>query len=183
MLVTIMAKSNPANPQDQVLSVARVHFFIAGIYALYIIVSDAWNLITPEATFHRWTMLSIFLVVTTLLWYFARSKIIARPAIWGFVLLDIAMATFNIYTQRGMASRAVVLFAIPIIVSSLLASRPAIFATASLSLAAYTMATVRYFYAHFGEGYKVELYGEVSFYCAVFFVIAALVWIVTRQRK
>lgn len=183
-----MAKNTvPASRfQASALSASRVQFYFLGVYALYIIVSDAWNLITPQLALQRWTMSAIMLSSTVAIWYAARTggKTITyyKALISLLVLFGLAFASFNVYTQRGMASRAVMFYALPVIISAMLLSRAAIFTTAALSVATYVLAAVRYFVVHPGEGYKVELYAEVSLYCAVFFVVAALLWANLRPK-
>lgn len=162
--------------QKNIIRLCRVHFVLVGGYAAYIIASDATNLITPQVVLQRWTLLAILLAGLSIIWHLARHKSkntnFYRLLVYILITLDIALATFSIYTQRGMASRAVILFALPIIVSSVLLSRSALFMTASLSAAAYVLAAVKYFVDFFNEGYKAELYIEVGFYCVIFFVLA-----------
>ena len=82
-----------------------------------------------------------------------------------------------------MASRAVFLFVIPLIVIALLMSLSALLLTATICVAVYITTTVSYFVNNFNEGYKVELYGEVGFYSAMFYVVAYLLWAVVKNRK
>lgn len=160
---------------------------LAFAYAIYTIISDGTHLITPELVLQRWTMNAVLLAGTVIIWYLARNKasgaMYYRVLIYALILLDIAMAGFNVYTQRGMASRAVMLFTLPIVVSAILLSRPAIFMTAALSTAAYSLAAVRYFVVNFNEGYKAELYAEVGFYCACFFLLAAVLTVLVRFKN
>ena len=168
-----------------ILRATKVHFFFVGAYVLFILQYDAWKLITPESLLERWTMATVMLVVTTICWYAARSKTSSdayyKTIAHALILLDVYVAGFSVFTQRGMASRAVMLFAIPIIIASLV-SRATIFATAALSVAVYSFAAVRYFALNPSEGYKVELYADLSFYSAVFFIIAGLLWVVISRN-
>jgi len=152
-----------------------------------ILIYDAWNLVTPQAIMQRWIATMILLAVTGLVWYLSKAKVTGNTAyklqIFALILTDIAVASFSVYTQRGMASRAVALYAIPIIVSAVLLTRIALFATAVLCVAAYLATTVSYFVLNFNEGYKIELYGEVGFYCISFLILASLLWIIIRSRK
>ncbi len=173
--------------QLSILRISRVHFYYALVFALSIIIGDAWKLITPDAVLQRWTVAATMLVVTTIVWYASRStprrdqyyKILA----YALILMDIGVAAFMVYAERGMASRGVALFAIPIVVSAVLNTRSAPFATAALSVAAYSFAAVRYFVVNFNEGYKIELYSVIAFYSACFFIIAGLVWAVVQPRE
>lgn len=173
--------------QTGLIRLARVHFLFVFIYAVWIIASDAWHLITPQLVLQNWTVATALLAATAVIWYLARNKVSStmyyRTLIYCLILFDIFVAGFNIYTQRGMASRAVMLFGIPIVSSAILLNRAAIYTTACLSTATYIFAAVRYFVLNFNEGYKVELYAEVGLYCAVFFVLAAILSILIRFNK
>jgi hypothetical protein len=168
------------------IRLTRVHFFYVAAYAGVVLLYDAWKLITYQSLLERWTMAVILLVVTTACWYAARQKVNSaayyKYIVSTLILLDIYVAAFSVYTQRGMASRAVALFAIPIVISALV-GRSALFATAAFSVAAYSFAAVRYFALNPSEGYKVELYGDLAFYSALFFVLAGLLWVVISRDK
>ena len=165
--------------RDCLVSVCRIHFGLIAVYAGYTIASDATHLISPVLVFRRWTAVGILLLVSGLVWYLARNKTknltYFHSLVYSLVVADILFAAFNIYTERGMASRAVMLFSLPILVSGLLLSRLAAYLTAILCSVAYVLAAVKYFVDFFNEGYKAELYIEVGFYCAVFFMLAAVV--------
>src|SRR4051812_34573397 len=105
--------------QTGLIRLCRIHFLFAALYALYTIISDGTHLITPQLVLQRWTMNAVLLTCTVIIWYLARNRVsnsmYYRILIYVLILIDIAMASFNIYTQRGMASRAVMLFALPIV--------------------------------------------------------------------
>lgn len=167
--------------------VASIHFLYIFAVAVQLIAFDAAKLIEPKVTLFRWIALSLLLAVTTVVWYIARNRS-GQPATYKWLMLalitsDIAFASFNVYVQRGMASRAVMLYAIPIIVSAVIARKSAIMATALLCVAAYIGTTIGYFVLNFNEGYKIELYGEIGFYCAIFIVIAMLLWAIIRPNR
>jgi hypothetical protein len=131
-------------------------------------------------------MLAIFTIGVTVVWLAAKqtdNKAKLKFLIYSLISLDVAVASFGIYTQRGMASRAVMLYAIPLIVAGLLASRSALLATAVLCMVAYTTTALSYFVINFNEGFKIELYGEVGFYSILFFVIAHLLWSIMRNNR
>ncbi len=169
-----------------VLRVSKAHFFYVLAVSVFVLQYDAWKLITPEAALQRWTVACVMLVVVTLCWFAARQQktldTYYQAILATIIVMDIYVAAFSVFSQRGMASRGVALFAIPIIVAAT-ASRAAIFATAALSLAAYWFASVRYFNLYPSEGYRVELYSDLTFYGATFFVIAALLYIVISKSK
>lgn len=173
--------------QSSAVRVTRVHFFYIAAYMVSVVVFDSWNLITHEAVSDFWTAAGILLIINTLLWYISRIKFskdsVYISAIQLLVLTDIIFAAFTVYWQRGLASNAVALFAVPLVAAAALRSRTMLLATASLSTAAYSVAAVRYFYEHYGESFRVELYGEVSFYCAVFFVLVGLLWVIIKPEQ
>lgn len=173
--------------QTGLIRLCRIHFVFTAIYALYTVAADATHLTTPQLVLKRWTANALLLATVSIIWYMARNKITStayyRALVYVLILSDIGMATFNIYTERGMASRAVLLFSIPIVVSSVLLSRSALFLTATLSTVAYSLAAVKYFVDYFNEGYKAELYIEVAFYCATFFVLAAVLSVLVRFKN
>lgn len=173
--------------QTAVWRVSRVHFFFVLAYAVSIVAFDSWNLIPPDGLAQRWTLAAVLLVVNTICWYASRISFNRNLYYQGLAFLlvvaDITLAAFTVYAERGMASRAVALFAVPIIISAILLRRSAVFATAALCTAAYSLAAVRYFAAFPSEGYKIELYGVIAFYSAVFFVLAALVTVLVGIRQ
>lgn len=171
--------------QTNTVRAARLHFALVLLFAASIIAYDAWKLITSQSLIERWTVAVIMLSVTTVVWFIARhttySASVYRTLLYVLILMDIAFASYSVYAGRGMASRGVALFALPIAVSAISLSRSTIFATASLSVGAYTYAAIKYFTDHPSEGYKVELYGDLLFYSASFFVLAALLWVIARS--
>lgn len=173
--------------QTGLIRVCRIQFVAIAVYALYTVAADATKLITSDVVLRRWTANATMLACIAIIWYLARSNLknsnYYRLLLYGVVLLDIMMATFNVYTQRGMAARAVMLYSIPIAVSAILLSRTALYMTAALCTAAYSLVAVKYFVDFFNEGFKAELYIEVGFYCAVFFGLAAILSIVVRFKE
>ncbi len=166
---------------------SRVHFIYVIVFAIQTIIYDAWKLVSATAVMNRWIMTGILAIITAIVWYLAHNTISStvgyKILIFLLIITDIAAASFNVYTQRGMASRAVMLYAIPIVISAVLLSRVALFATAVMSAAAYIATAYAYFVLNFNEGYKIELYGEVGFYSAMFFVLAGLLWIIVRSKR
>lgn len=173
--------------QAQAKHLTRIHFFLVGAFCIYILLSDAWDLITPTAIWWRWIALAIMLTADLLFWYAARrdkaGNLYYKSIIYSIILLDIAFATFAVYTQRGMASRAAILFTLPLVVSSVLLSRRALITTAALSTVAYFLAVLKYYDSNPNEGYLAELYIEVGFYSAILFLLAALLWSLIHPKK
>jgi hypothetical protein len=168
--------------QLSVTRLARVNLGLCLAYAVFIAASDAWALVTRQLTSQRWLMFGVLLIVTALVWALSRNRAASpnyyRVLIFALISAEIALATFTIYTERGMASRGVALYAIPIVASAVMLSRRFVFAVATLCTAAYVMAATRYFYVYFNEGYKIELYSTLFIYSASFFVLAWILAIV-----
>ena len=182
-----MTKQKTPWIETTALRITRVHFAYIAFYAFAVVIFDTWNLLTHEAVAQRWTAAAIMLVLTTVLWYATRLNILSSARhliiIWAIIISDILFASWNVYNTRGMASKAVALFFVPIITAALLKSRSTLLAATSFSVAGYSLAAVRYFNLHYGEGYRVELYGEVFFYSAMFFVASWLLMIFFTSTK
>ncbi len=180
-------KNQTAQLKIGTLRVSRIHFLYAAALVAQVIIYDAWKLITPQALLQRWLVAAALLATTTVVWLLAKSRPLTaagyRNLVYLLVLVDIFVASFAVYTQRGMASRGVFLYVIPIITAAVLASRSTILATTILSVAAYTTTTLAYFVLNFNEGYKIELYGEVGFYSVALFIVGFLVWAAVRPKK
>lgn len=167
------------------LRITRVHFLYVLAYMVALIIFDSWNLLSHEAVLQRWTLAGALLVINTVVWYFCKLKL-KNQAIYKSLLIcllvaDIVFAAINVYWQRGMASKAVMLFTVPLISAALARSRSLLLATAALSAAAYSIAAVRYFFEFYGQGLRVELYGEIVFYSALMFVLSGLLMIGFRS--
>lgn len=169
------------NPRHILLRITRVHFFYVLAYMLSIIIFDSGNMIEHESVLQRWTAAGSLLVVNTIIWYLCRAKIqndlLYRVLFIILIACDILFASANVYWQRGMASKAVLLYLIPIISAGLMKSRSLVLATAGISAIAYSMSAVKFFYENYGQGYRIELYGEIVFYSLIFFVFAFLMMI------
>lgn len=168
-----------------VLRISRVHFLYILAYMASIIIFDSWNLLSHEAVLQRWTAAGALMIVNTIVWYLCRAKV-RSEALYKTLLIvllacDILFAAINVYWTRGMASKYGVLFMIPIISAGLSRSRSLLVATTATSAAAYSIAVVRYFYDNYGQGVKAELYGEVVFFSALFFVVAGLMMVHFRR--
>lgn len=165
-----------------VLRAARVHFFLVATLSVSILIFDGWNYITLENALRRWTVTGVLFVVTTVVWYASRSNSKSvgyyKGLMLGLILADILTAALFVYNDRAVASPAVALFAIPVVTAAILYSRRAVFAVAALCTAAYSLTCIRYFVVHFNEAISVQLYGTIILYCTLFFVLAALLWIV-----
>lgn len=168
-----------------VLRITRVHFLYILAYMVSIIVFDSWNLLSHEAVLQRWTAAGALMIVNIIVWYMCRAKL-QNESLYKVLLIvlltcDILFAAINVYWTRGMASKYAVLFFVPIISAGLIRSRSLLVAVTSIAAAAYSIATVRYFYDNYGQGVKAELYGEIIFFAALFFVAAGLMMVHFRR--
>lgn len=183
-----MKKSDVANHLHvSAVRSAKFNFAYAGLFALQTVVFHASKLITPELLLKRWSAAALLLVTTAIAWLLAKGHRAgtanAQIALSLIILADIAFAVFNIYTQRGYASKSVLLFIIPIVIAASFMNRAALFTTAIISIAAYTTTAVAYFVLNFNEGYMSEMYAEIGFYSAIFLLLAGLLWSLTRHRR
>lgn len=180
------AKTKHNSIQSVVQSTSRIHLLYILIYAMSIVIFDTWNLITHEGIAQRWTLAGTAFIVNIVVWYLARlgvrTPIYYKLLVLCLIVTDIIFASVNVYWERGMSSRSVMLYTVPIIVSYVLASRKALLATSAVCASAYVMTVTRYFHQHYGEGYKVELYGVTFFYAAIFFVLAWFLTIPLRSK-
>ncbi len=181
-------KSHPYHwLRPSLVRVAKIHLVLVALYVAQIMAYDAAKLITPEVVLQRWLAASCVALVAVFTWYMARGAAASLASYkiltWVIILTDILFASFNVYIQRGMASRAVVLFLIPILVATILHSRVALFATAIMAVIAYTTTAVAYFVINFNEGYKIELYGEILFYSSIFIVCSAILWTALKSKR
>ena len=171
--------------RNRVLSTTRTHFYFLLAYAATIIAFDSWNLYTHEVIAKRWTYGGIFAIICCLLWFaqkrYIRSTQATTAVAYALIASGITFAAMNVYIDRGMASKAVFLFALPLLVAAQLKSRSSLLATAGISVAAYSIAAVRYFHVFYGEGLRVQLYGEVFFYSALIFICALMLLPIIKQ--
>lgn len=184
-----MAKKSTIVPnwlQTTAVRNMRVHFVYVGAYILATIVFDSWNLYTHQAVSQLWTAASLLLAAVIILWYISRIKFSNSSVYIGLVLAlilaDIVFASYNVYWQHGLASKSVMLFTVPIVMAATLRSRATLLAATTLCAVAYSTVSVRYFFQNYGLSYRVELWGTIGLYCAVFFVLAGLLMVIILPR-
>jgi hypothetical protein len=182
----IKTKKNSSWLQATAVRVSRIHFIYVAAYMAAIIVFDSWNLFTHVEISNRWTIAAVLLILNTICWYVARIRFSADTIyivlILFLVIADIIFAATNVYWERGLASKSVALFTIPIVTAACLRSRSTVLAATSLSMAAYSLSTIRYYNLHYGESFRVELWGYVGFFCAVFFILALLLNVIIQPK-
>jgi hypothetical protein len=181
------SKSSNAWLQTAAVRVTRVHFLYILVYIVATVVFDSWNLYTHEAVGQLWTAAGILLVVNTIIWFQARQNY-AHKSLYVFnilalILADIAFAAFNIWWQHGLASKSVMLFTVPIVTAAVLRSRSLLLGTTTLCAAVYSTVSVRYFFENYGEGYRIELWGTIGLYSAVFFVLALILMVLVKPTN
>ena len=173
--------------QTTAVRVTRLHFVYIAAFLLSVVVFDTWNLYTHEAVSQLWTAGGIMLVITVLLWFVSRLKLSNYWLYVAFILAliaaDIIFASYIVWWQRGLYSKAVMLYTIPIITAAAMRSRSILLTTTTVSVAAYSIISVRYFYQNYGLGYRVELWGTVAFYSAILFVLALLLMVIIRPTQ
>ncbi|MEK7603039.1 MAG: hypothetical protein AAB459_02225 [Patescibacteria group bacterium] len=179
-------KSQSTQIHTNILRASRIHFIFGIILAGQIMLYDATKLQTPDVILQRWILTAVFIIVVTTSWYLIRTNKLGvtglRYAAFSLIIADIFIACFSVYTQRGMASRAVFLFIIPLLTAATLQTRAAIFGSLALCITAYSTTAITYFVTHFNEGYKVELYGEVGFYSLLMTLVAMFIWNLSRSK-
>jgi hypothetical protein len=165
--------------RSNLAKIAQLHFVVAIAYAIQLIAYDAGKLITPDIVLRRWLLIAGFAALIAWVWMVSRSSsaetATERKMAWVLIVTDILFASYNVYLQRGMASRAVILYVLALLAANTLRSKSAVYTAAVLSMAGYFASVVLYFVLNFNEGYKLELYGEVSFYAFLFVIIAAMI--------
>lgn len=181
-----MARKQKPNQwlKDAAQRVSRAHFALVAAYMGSIIIFYAWGLVTHEAVNQRWTAAVILLVVNVIIWFFSHTRRLGQLANQGLILTlalaDTIFAAFNVYWERGMASKSVILFVVPIIVVATMRQRHLLIAATTVVAAVYSMVIVRYFNLNYGEGYRVELWGNLFLYGFLFYVFAWLCYTLLR---
>lgn len=173
--------------QQASVNTAKLGFVFIGIYAFSTLIYRAWKLLTPDILHTRYTIILLLLAVNLTLWLFSRKPKLAPLYYQGIILLQIAMyigiASYSIYSERGMASNSIILYVIPIVIIAMEYSAQALLLVTTICASSYALAAFEYFKKHPSEGYKVELYGGIVFYAAIMYLISALVWVLVRSKK
>ena len=180
-----MPKKEHSNIRSSFVRVAKLHVVIGIIFAIQLIAYDAGKLITPDVVLKRWVIIALLISTGVICWYLARlnsTRVVIRNLAWLLILVDMITASFSVYTQRGMASRAVFLFILPILVAGTLHRWGMVYLTAVIAVVTYIVTAIAYFTLNFNEGYKLELYGEIGFYSAMILVTASMVWALVRSK-
>lgn len=173
--------------RSALVRLCRVNFLLLLGYAISVAVFDSAHLMPPEVIMRRAMLASIALLLVCVIWFSAHKEqaqpVYYKRLVYALIGVGIMFAAISVYTDRGVASRDVALFALPIIGSAALVNRSALYGVAIASSAAYFAASMRYYYDHPNEMLHVEIYGMLAFHILVFFAIAGLLWVVARARK
>ena len=179
-------KADP-NLRANLSRMLKIHFLYIFVLSIQLIVFDAGMLIEPVVVLRRWILVLSSLVAFTFLWYVIQKKNVSqdilRRVVLSLIVVDVTIASFYVYTQRGMASKAVFLYIMPLLVVACMQRKKALLSASVFCVAAYLISVIAYFNLNFNEGYKIELYGEAGFYSAMLLLIALALWILVRPRK
>ncbi len=180
-----MAKKSHDSSRSSLIRITKLHLILGVAFAVQLIAYDASKLITPEVIFQRWAVTGLFVALVAVIWTTLRLRVdaawVKRLAL-TLVASDIALASYHIYTQRGMASRAVILYVLGILTAACLHRKAIIYLTSTISVVAYIVTAIAYFTFNFNEGYKIELYGEIGFYSVVLLLTGGMAWALVRQK-
>lgn len=172
--------------KKSLVGITKIHFVFVGLVIAQTILYHASQVITPEFVLKRWIAASLLLITVGIIWYIAKiqagSLNLLKSLLIVLITSDIIFASFSVYMTRGMASREVFLYILPIVMAGLLLSRVALFATAIFCIAAYSLTAISYFVNYFNEGYSAELYGEIGFYSAMFLIVAGLLTTILHAK-
>jgi hypothetical protein len=156
-----------------ITKLAKIQFSLVAVFAVYIIIFDSGNVLTREAVYHHWILEALLLAISSLFWVCTKKA----PARVTFVVLlvciamQLVLAGYSTYWERGMASMSTILYALPIASMALSGSRTYTVGTSLFAAAVYITACTKYFYDYFNEGYRVQLYGQLFFFSALFLLL------------
>ncbi len=164
---------------------ARTNFFIVVLVMIVTVIYDSGNLITKQSVSERWIAATLLLIVNLIIWYYVKyadKNYKIMYAISALVVAQIIFAGFIIYWERGMAATSTLLLALPIITIGVLRRRTLLLGTAALTAATYALVSVKYFNDFFNEGYRIQLWGNIVFYCSLCFIFAWMIMVLDGLR-
>lgn len=167
-------------------SLSKLNFAFLAALAAFNIIFDSGNVLTREAVYHRWMLIAVLFVIFILFWVVAiksTSKLLVQGGLVLCVLAELLLAGYMTYWERGMASTSTVLYMMPIASIAYTKSRTFTIAASLAAAATYLAAATKYFYDFFNEGYRVQLYGEIFFYSAVFLVTGWVIATLAHSSK
>mgnify|MGYP000725230896 CR=1 FL=1 len=151
--------------------------------------------VDPEAI-RDIALAGIALIVNGIFWYLVHLRI-TKPshflnAARFFIIFDIILITYLIYTKGGIESRSVMLYTVPILVTSVIFGRRSTYATAIAAALLYDLLLI---FEHTGvikiigiaapalHGDLGYLINSVIFFSAVMLIIAAIADFLTKLLK
>lgn len=162
-----------SRPNELLPKLARYNFYFLAALSLFTIIFDGGNVLARQAIYYRWMITAALFVVFVLFWITVKkspSKNVIFGSLVLCVLAELALAGFMTYWERGMASTSTILYMMPIASIAYAKSRTYTVGVSLMASATYIGASTKYFYDFFNEGYRVQLYGEIFFYSAVFLI-------------
>lgn len=182
-------KNKNRSGKDLVLGkIIKSHFFVTIIFAAYTIVADSSRLFAPETILNRWKYLLGILLITTVVWLisnlFTINNIKINLLVGLLIITDIIVVSLIIYTERGMASSAVIFYSLPLLSAALTNKKPILTSTALFCISSYAYITIKYFVDYFNEGYKVQLYSSIGLHGSFILIMAYLLSVfIERERR
>ena len=112
-------KSEAGWLQTTAVRISRVHFIYVAAFLAQTIIFDTWNLYTHKAVSQLWTAAGILLAFNVMVWFVARMKnpsyIYYVSVLLALIAADIIFASYIVWWQRGLYSKAVMLYLVPIV--------------------------------------------------------------------
>ncbi len=157
------------------------------LFIVYLGIGQAWRLQPPDIIRNQW----IAVTITTFIFLLILGLSQKRKASTGYYYLLVfsqittylGFISYVIYAQRGMASAAVILYTIPVLVAAVTKASWAVISTAFLAGTSYCLAAFKYFSDYPSEGYKAELYGQMIFYFCVLLLLSRLVHVLLSEKS
>lgn len=157
------------------------------LFIIYLSIVQAWKLQPSDIIKNQWIATTLTTLVFLLVLGLTQKKKASIGYYYSLVFCQIvaylSFISYIIYAQRGMASAAVILYAVPILVAAVTKASWAVISTAILAGTSYCLAAFKYFSDYPSEGYKAELYGQMLLYFLVLLLIARLIHVILSEKK
>lgn len=181
-------KNKKISGKDFILGkIIRSHFLVSIVFAVYTIVADSSRLFAPETILNRWKYLLSILIITTIVWLISSLLTVNKNKInllIGLIIItDIIVVSLVIYTERGMASSAVIFYSLPLLSAALTNKKPILTSTALFCISSYAYITIKYFVDFFNEGYKVQLYSAIGLYGSFILIMTYLLSVFIERER
>ncbi|MCA9342682.1 hypothetical protein KC950_01560 [Candidatus Saccharibacteria bacterium] len=164
-----------------------ISFCFIIFFSIFLGVNQAWKLQTPDVIKNQWIALLITATLFLIILILSLKKKASHGYYYSLVFSQIvtytAFISYIIYAQRGMASSAIILYVIPILIAALTRASWVVITTSVLAGASYSLSAYKYFADFPSEGYKAELYGQMLFYFLILILIGRLVHIALVENN